>query len=414
MLDVVIVGGGLGGAALGGYLANAGLDVLVLERLTGFSDRVRGEWMAPWGVGELKRVGLYDRFMRAGGHHVSRQINYDELLTTEQAEARGWAFEGLHPDAPGPLCMEHVVMQNEALARAVEAGADVRRGVANVQVRAGAAPEVSFEHRRAEQAVRCRLIIGADGRASTVRRQLGIPLSEAPLDHLIVGLLIDGADGWPDDLQCLGKAGDIHYLVFPQGAGKIRIYADYAYDGGARFNGENGAAELLAAFDLADVPNSGAVARARPIGPCRSFPSQDGWVDDPRVEGAVLIGDAAGYNDPILGQGLSITLRDVRIVGELLTERRDWGAALFGAYVEERRERLRRLRFTASFVTTLNARFGAKDLQRRAHAFRRMSEDPGLAMLPLAAYAGPESLPAECFTERYYERVFGTAEHAIL
>ena len=57
--DVVIVGGGLGGSALGGYLANAGLDVLVLERLTEFSDRVRGEWMAPWGAAELKKLGLY-------------------------------------------------------------------------------------------------------------------------------------------------------------------------------------------------------------------------------------------------------------------------------------------------------------------------------------------------------------------
>ena len=58
--------------------------MLILERLTEFADRVRGEWMAPWGAAELKRLGLYERFIAAGGHHLSRAINYDELLTREQ------------------------------------------------------------------------------------------------------------------------------------------------------------------------------------------------------------------------------------------------------------------------------------------------------------------------------------------
>jgi flavin-dependent dehydrogenase len=46
-VDVAIVGGRIGGASLGGFLARAGLRVLLLERDTEFVDRVRGEWMAP-------------------------------------------------------------------------------------------------------------------------------------------------------------------------------------------------------------------------------------------------------------------------------------------------------------------------------------------------------------------------------
>jgi menaquinone-9 beta-reductase len=412
-VDVVIVGGGLGGSSLGGYLARAGLGVLLLERLTDFADRVRGEWMAPWGAAELKKLGLYERFIAAGGHHLARSIGYDELLTREQAEARAMAFAGIHPEMPGPLCMEHVVMQNEALRHAVESGVDVRRGVAAVKVTAGSAPRVSFEHDGSAAEVSCRWIVGADGRASTVRRQLGITMNEAPLDHLIVGLLVDGADGWPEDLQSTGKFGDIHYLVFPQGGGKVRIYADYAYEGKARFNGANGAQELLAAFAIERVPHIGAVANARPIGPCQSFPSQDAWVDVPCVDGAVLIGDAGGYNDPILGQGLSVTLRDSRTVAELLTGSDRWNPALFQPYVDERRERLRRLRFVASFDTTLNARFGNEDLKRRALAFARIAENPGIAAPLLAAFAGPEVLPAECFTPQFYANAFGTTEHVI-
>ncbi len=48
------------------------------------------------------------------------------------------------------------------------------------------------------------------------------------------------------------------------------------------------------------------------------------------------IGDAAGHNDPIIGQGLSITYRDVRIVRDLMLENRDWTPAIFRPYADER------------------------------------------------------------------------------
>ena len=59
------------------------------------------------------------------------------------------------------------------------------------------------------------------------------------------------------------------------------------------------------------------------------------------------VGDAAGWNDPILGLGLSITYRDVRIVSDLLLGDDDWASLSFAPYAEERAERMRRLRFVA-------------------------------------------------------------------
>ena len=92
-LDVVIVGGGIGGSALGAALAEAGLAVEILERTTEFEDRVRGEWMAPWGVAEAKRLGLYEALVASGGHHLSRHIPYDEAL--DRGAARQTQLDGL-------------------------------------------------------------------------------------------------------------------------------------------------------------------------------------------------------------------------------------------------------------------------------------------------------------------------------
>jgi 2-polyprenyl-6-methoxyphenol hydroxylase-like FAD-dependent oxidoreductase len=409
-IDFVIVGGGIGGSALAGALADAGAAVTVLERETAFQDRVRGEWMAPWGVQELQRLGLYERFMAAGGRHLSRSIAYDELSSPEDAEARAIPIDQIHPRIPGPLSMEHVVMQNEALAAAGERGATVVRGVSRVTVRAGNSPAVRFEHDGRQMELPCRLVVGADGRASTVRRQLGFPMQSFAMENLIAGLLIDGATEWPETVQATGKVGDLHYLVFPQGGGKVRLYAEFSADQRGRFAGSNGARDMLKAFDVACVRHSASLAGATPVGPCRSLPSQSSLVETPYTEGAVLIGDAAGYNDPVIGQGLSITLRDARLVADILRSTRNLDATAFEPYAEERRERMRRLRSAAEFITALNARFQPEDVQRRQRAFRRIGEDPTrLSGMLGAIYAGPETSSPEVFTDAFRESLFGAA-----
>jgi 2-polyprenyl-6-methoxyphenol hydroxylase-like FAD-dependent oxidoreductase len=192
-----------------------------------------------------------------------------------------------------------------------------------------------------------------------------------------------------------------------QGGGKIRLYADFDLSDRARFAGKDGAERLLEAFRMSCVPHSESIANARPIGPCRTYPSQDAWTEQPASQGAVLIGDAAGYNDPIIGQGVSIALRDARWVRDLLTSGDPWQPELFVPYAEERRERTRRLRACAAFSTTLFARFDERGLRRRKVALERLAAQPALGAIRLAAFIGPEALPAEIFEESFATQVFG-------
>src|SRR5580698_9958791 len=95
--DLIIVGGGIGGSALATVMAKAGRSVLLLEQSEIYEDRVRGEWIAPWGVSEVRRLGLYDLLVDAGGHHVTRHITYDETLTPAEAEAQALALDIFAP-----------------------------------------------------------------------------------------------------------------------------------------------------------------------------------------------------------------------------------------------------------------------------------------------------------------------------
>jgi 2-polyprenyl-6-methoxyphenol hydroxylase-like FAD-dependent oxidoreductase len=398
--DLAIVGGGIGGGALATVMARAGHSVLLLEKSAVYRDLVRGEWMAPWGVVEAKRIGLYDDLIAAGGHHLSKHITYGDAIEPSEAEAGALPIAALVPDIPGPLCIGHPAHCELLHVLSLDAGATALRGVTEISVTLGAEPAVTYMHDGATHTARCRILVGADGRGSLVRRAAGIELHRDPTHHLFSGLLIEDAQGFPDDLQVLGAEGDVHYLAFPQGKGRIRLYLGFPAEQSNRFAGEKGPQAFLEAFRLETLPGSEHLANATPAGPCHSYPNEDAWTDTPYAQGMVLIGDAAGWNDPIIGQGLSITYRDVRIVSEILRAGDDWSPAAFAPCAEERRERMRRLRFSAKIVSTLLNEFGDEARARRARAFERQRANPMLALAQLAALIGPDAVPEIACSKR--------------
>jgi 2-polyprenyl-6-methoxyphenol hydroxylase-like FAD-dependent oxidoreductase len=219
------------------------------------------------------------------------------------------------------------------------------------------------------------------------------------------GMLVDNVPGWNAEKQAIGTEGDFAFLAFPQGDGRIRIYGSYALEDRRRFSGEDGAHAFLEAFRMKCSPDNVHIANGHPAGPLRSYFNNDSWTDEPFAEGVVLIGDAAGWNDPIVGQGLSITYRDVRIVSELLKSTDDWAISLFAPYAEERAERMRRLRFSAALTSALDAEFNDLARTRRARYHERAVTDPSLASHAIAVMVGPELIPEEMFTSAHWAQV---------
>jgi 2-polyprenyl-6-methoxyphenol hydroxylase-like FAD-dependent oxidoreductase len=123
----------------------------------------------------------------------------------------------------------------------------------------------------------------------------------------------------------------------------------------------------------------------------------DGWCDSVARDGVVLVGDAAGWNDPIIGQGLAVSMRDARAVADIVTQEGDWTPQAFAPYAEERRERMRRLKIAAALVTELRCTFTPEGARRRQRWFERAATDPSLLAVILAYTRGPETVPAETF-----------------
>jgi 2-polyprenyl-6-methoxyphenol hydroxylase-like FAD-dependent oxidoreductase len=407
--DVVIIGGGIAGNALATVLARAGKSVLVLERSTVYRDRVRGEVCHAWGVAELLTLRLFDTLMRAGGTVLTRSVPYDETEEPAAVDATAAALDKMIPDVPGALSIGHPVACEALGGAAAAAGARVLRGVERIELQLGGAPTVRYLLDGAERAVRCRLVIGADGRDSTVRRRAGLPMHATEPRLLGAGLLVDGIRDWPPQQLSIGTEGDRVFFIIPQAGGRGRLYLMYAAHQRRRFTGASAARDFLDGFRLECVPSHDGIVNARPAGPCAAYPMNDAWTDCPVADGLALIGDAAGYSDPHFGQGLSVAARDVRIVSELLLASNDWSPAALKPYVEERAERMRRLRFSTAMVLTLRGEFTPEARERRRRARQRMRADPELGLWLRAGVVGPHAVPASAFDDRVRERLFAPA-----
>jgi 2-polyprenyl-6-methoxyphenol hydroxylase-like FAD-dependent oxidoreductase len=354
-------------------------------------------------VSEAKRLGLYELYRSHGAHHLKRHITYDENLAPAEAEARALEFTALIPGTEGPMTIGHPRLCGILDDAAVAAGATFLRGVRKVQVTPGASPSIRFEHQGVAHEVRPRLVVAADGRHGKTAQQAGIKMNADPVHHRFSGMLVENAQGWPDDLQTIGTEGDVNFFVFPQGQGRARLYQGVALNEKERFMGEDAPQRFADAFRLACMPKSSAIAEAKPASQCFVYPNNDTWSDEPFVPGVIAIGDAAGHNDPIIGQGLSIAHRDVRIATDILKATADWSIASFAPYAEERRERMRRLRLAGRLAAVRDCEFGEAARARRGRLHGMMMVDPMVTGLSMAPIAGPEAVPAEVFNEAALE-----------
>ena len=242
----------------------------MLEASTEFEDRVRGESMQAWGLKEARELGVEAALMDAGAHIAPVWKQYMEGADAPADIPMGMMV----PDIPGTLNLRHPDACQALLDAAAEAGATVVRGVRDVTVTGGSTPSVSFGANGAAYELGAALVVGADGRASGVRKAAGITLERQEPISYIAGLLVDGLEDVPDDHDVMVGEGDLFFVMFHQGGGRARAYLCPGRSGQHRFSGRDSTARFLEACALKTYPWSEQVVAATPAGPCRDLPGR--------------------------------------------------------------------------------------------------------------------------------------------
>ena len=388
--DIVTVGGGLGSSALAKSMAEKGARVLILERETQFKDRVRGEFVSPWGVADMRELGIYELIRDAAG--------VDAPITNLGFGPRD--LPSTTPQGLPALGLCHPQMQEVVLTAAQSAGAEVLRGVTVVDIKPGLIPAVTFQSGDTTKSVTARLVIAADGRTSAARKWCDFDVFEKPQPFFFAGLLLDGV-----------KIPEGHsYLLFlpplarctamtPAGQGRCRTYVAYQDEPGFRLQGEENVQNFINEAQKADLV-AGWFDNAKAIGPLASFRCGDFWVAHPYKNGVALLGDAASTSDPAFGQGLSTTVRDVRVLRDCLLATDDWEAAANGYAVEHDRYSTV-VRNVTGWFRNMFLEQGVEADERRARAMPLIAQDETRA--PDHLFSGPD-LPSDDSVRR---RFFG-------
>jgi menaquinone-9 beta-reductase len=393
--DIVTVGGGLGGAAIAKVMAARGARVLVLECERQFRDRVRGEILGPWGVAELRTLGLYELLRDGCGHELPwfdtclgpGHLDHRDLVATTPIQTPGLSF--YHPR-----------MQEGLLAAATDAGAEVRRGNSVHEVSPGVLPTVVVEQDGRREEVRARLVVGADGRTSMARRWGGFETEQDPPRLVMAGVLFEEMQGVPENASYwllnpnLGQA----VPLFPQGQGRVRAYFTYQAAAPHRLQGERDVPRLIEESVKTGAP-AAFFAGARAVGPLATFDGADRWVPHPYRMGVALIGDAAAATDHSFGQGMSLTLRDVRVLRDHLLRHEDWDVAGH-AYAEDHDRHYGVVHTVTRWFTQLFLETGPEAEARRARALPVIAQDA--TRIPDVLISGPEVPVNETVRRRFF------------
>ncbi len=395
--ELIVIGGGVGGAALAASMAAAGARTLVLEAEATFRDRVRGEAVMPWGVAEVRMLGLESHLKRA----VANPLPFWDSYQGADRSGHRDLTRTTRVQEPVMACY-HPNLQSALLQCAEDAGAEVWRGtrVQGLDSFTGSSgPAVSVERNGTSLRVSARLVVGADGRRSLARSWAGFSVRQDPERNLVSGVLLDGlalsgdaTHSWLDTTK--GR----FILHFPQGQGRARVYLCYAAGSARRYGGHDDIAEALAQCIEAGVPSE-VYANASPAGPLATFDGRTTWVESAYRNGVALVGDAAANTDPTWGQGLSMAFRDARILKELLLSCSDWDEA-GRAYSVERKRYFSVIHAMENWQTQLLMNTGPEADAIRARAMRSWREDR--TRNPDTFLSGPGDLLKEYDRRRFF------------
>ncbi len=196
MTDVLIVGGGIGGAALALALGRCGWSVHVLERESSPTPRARPEILQESTLAALIELGvdpkLYDAALPL--HHIEVYKGDETLLTIDEDDLQ---VADSHPVSTDPAIIRAEVIDaalatgNVELVRGAEVTNIIREGERIVGVR-GRREGRAFE-------ARGRLLVGDDGARSIIRGCLGIRTRLRLFPIEFVTFAVDRPPELPDD-----------------------------------------------------------------------------------------------------------------------------------------------------------------------------------------------------------------------
>ncbi len=333
---VVVVGAGPAGAAISLLLVQRGVEVVLIEREATLDRVFRGEALMPGGLDALRQMGLGDAVDRLPHAVVPCMELYVDGTRVMRAD---WAeVSGRH----AARAVSQPALLQAILDQAAAGPFDLRLRASLVALEAeGGHVDVTVRSPGGTSTIRADLVIGADGRASTVRSLLGIKLRRRAFPGSVAWLSMPAPESQRRDprFQAFSSRAGL-VVLYPSWDGRVRLgltlsQQDTTYEK-ARI--------LSRVADIAGEPYASIVRRdAQDLADPVLFKVLVGRAPRWSTGRVLLLGDAAHPMAPVRAQGINLALRDAivaanHLVPALRHRRGDAAMAATAARVQAERE----------------------------------------------------------------------------
>lgn len=320
----------MAGCATALGLAARGRDVVLVDRASFPREKACGEGLMPHGLAALGALGL----------SVPGRPFHGIAYAVGPVRARGRFPDGLSGRGVRRRDLD------AALIGACEASdrVTVQTGV---KVRGVAGGPGAMQVKTSAGTLRCRAVVGADGLHSPVRSWLGldVPVRGRPRYgarrhfRLAPGV----SEGDHVEVHVLEHRGlELYLTPTAEGELNVALLLEKSEMVGLKGDVAAGVDACIAACPAVAEKLVGAepISEALAIGPLRRDALRGA------TDGAILVGDAAGFLDAITGEGMSLTLIEAAIGAEVLAdglERGDVSGRSLAAYDTRRHARAAQL-----------------------------------------------------------------------
>ncbi|MBS11761.1 MAG: alkylhalidase [Gemmatimonadetes bacterium] len=339
--DVVVIGGGPGGATTAALVAEGGHGVTLFERNAEPTFKV-GESLMPGTYWTFERLGLLDKLAKTA---FPRKYSVQFF----GASGRGSAPFYFNENNPHDSAVTWQVLRSEfdtmLQDNATEKGAKVVRGAKVIEVlfdgdrAAGVRVKMPDDE---EQVVRSQVVVDASGQSALIARNLKIANVEPKLKkasvftHFENAFRDDGIDEgatlilqandknvwfWyiplPEDRVSVGAVGDIDYL-----------FADRSLDAQEIFDRELEKCESV----------QERIRDARQVMPMQVTKDFSYRAKQIAGDGWVLVGDAYGFLDPVYSSGVFLALKSGEMAADSILDglaKGDTSSEQLGGFQEE-------------------------------------------------------------------------------
>ncbi|WP_254532760.1 FAD-dependent monooxygenase [Natrinema gelatinilyticum] len=330
--DLVIVGAGPAGCVLGYLLARSGVETVLLEREADLEREFRGYFFQPLVPKLFDEMGILHDLLASVDHETAREI----YVSAFGRRYRGFNFTVLNQSYDYALFIEQPPLLRFLIDRAEEYDNFQYYDSTSVtdiittddprvddeisgDVATGAMVGVEARHRPTseEWIIHSRLVVGADGRYSTVREAAGIDpgLDDVDVDILWFKLPADAVEA-----ETLARFERDGFLGFIPLGDQVQV-AWFIEAGGYPELRERGIGAFREQVRAVDPTLEGVLENhLTDWNDCTLLHPAPGESEEWVRDGLMLIGDAAHVANPFGGQGNSLAIQDAVVAHPVIVQ----------------------------------------------------------------------------------------------